>query len=89
MAMQYIRLSSFGSIVDLSHEDEVVEVVAVLHMMSKKRRWGGSIPERKTYKRDHFGADKRLMADYFAPRPLYNADHFRRRFMFFVLLCVV
>jgi hypothetical protein len=67
----------------------VVEVVAALHMLSKKRRWRGSVPWCKTYKRDRFGADKQLMADYFSPRPLYNVDHFRRRFMFFVLLCVV
>jgi hypothetical protein len=58
MAARYIRLSSFGSIADLDHEDEVVEVVAALHMMSKKQRWGGFVPGRQTYKRDHFGADK-------------------------------
>jgi hypothetical protein len=45
-----------------------------------KRRWGGSVVGRAYVARDHAGGAKRLYEDYFAPKPVFNAKMFRRRF---------
>jgi hypothetical protein len=79
MASRYIRLSCYGSNVDPRDDDDEISAAVALSLVPRKRKWGGSVPGHRVYKRDRAGADKRLMADYFVPRPLYNEDHFRRR----------
>jgi len=48
---------------------------------------GGSVPGHRVYNCDRAGADKQLMADYFVERPLYNEDHFRRRYFVMFTSC--
>ena len=79
MASRYIRLSCFGSNADPRDDDDEISAAVALSLVPRKRKWGGSVLGHRVYKRDRAGADKRLMADYFVPRPLYNEDHFRRR----------
>ncbi|CAO2201767.1 unnamed protein product, partial [Urochloa humidicola] len=56
------------------------EIAATVLVAGTKRRWGGSTPGHKTYKRDREGANKILNAQYFVEHPIYNPEHFRRRY---------
>ena len=88
MASKYFRLSSLGRSSDLRDEDDEIEVAAAIRMLQQKRRGGGgSVPGHRVYNRDRAGADKQLMADYFVERPLYNEDHFRRRYFVMFTSC--
>jgi hypothetical protein len=71
-------LGSTGEVARL--DEELIEVAAALELTANNRQWGGSVPGHRIYTRDRYGADKRLMANYFVDQPLYNDDHFRRRF---------
>ena len=77
--MRYMKLSNCGTAGTQGTFDDDVEIAATIVLVDTKRRWGGSIPGHKTYKRDREVANKLLNAQYFVDRPLYNADHFRRR----------
>ncbi|KAL6613823.1 hypothetical protein ACP70R_036093 [Stipagrostis hirtigluma subsp. patula] len=79
MAKRYIKLSNCGT-AGLGRDDDDVEIAATLCVVGRKRRWGGSTPGHKTYKRDREGANKVLNAQYFVEHPIYNPDHFRRRY---------
>ena len=73
-------MSMFGTAAASSRDDEIMAAVAVLTQVQKKRSWGGSVPGHKTYKRDRVAANCQLNQDYFVERPLYNKEHFRRRY---------
>ena len=73
-------MSIFGTAAASSRNDEIMAAVAVLTQVQKKRSWGGSVPGHKTYKRDRVAANCQLNQDYFIERPLYNEEHFRRRY---------
>ena len=87
MASKYFRLSSLGRSSDLRDEDDEIEAAAAICMLQQKLRRGGSVPGHRVYNRDRAGADKQLMADYFVERPLYNEDHFRRRYFVMFTSC--
>ena len=89
MASKYFRLSSLGRSSDLRDKDDKIEAAAAICMLQRKRRrgGGGSVPGHRVYNRDHAGADKQLMADYFVERPLYNEEHFRRRYFVMFTSC--
>ena len=74
-----MKLSNCGTGGSKGRDADDVEIVAVVQLIDRKRRWGGSISGHKTYKRDRDGANKLLNAQYFVERAIYNADHFRRR----------
>uniref|UniRef100_J3LR49 Uncharacterized protein n=1 Tax=Oryza brachyantha TaxID=4533 RepID=J3LR49_ORYBR len=78
MAWSYVKMSMFGTVATYSNDSEIIAAVVV--QIPKKRPWGGSILGHKTYKRDRLAADRQLNQDYFVERPLYNEEHFRRRF---------
>jgi len=67
MAMRYIKLSNCGTAASQGRDADDVEMAATVLIVGTKRRWGGSTPGHKTYKRDREGANKILNA------------HFRRR----------
>ncbi|KAK3141442.1 hypothetical protein QOZ80_4BG0334010 [Eleusine coracana subsp. coracana] len=78
---RYIKLSNCGTAGSQgAFDDDDDEIAVAFLLVEGKRQWGGSILGHKTYKRDREGANKVLNAQYFVERPLYNADHFRRRF---------
>jgi hypothetical protein len=79
MLMRYIKLSNCETAASQGRDDDDVEIAATVLVARTKRRWGGSIPGHKTYKRDREGANKILNAQYFVERPIYNPEHFRRR----------
>jgi len=87
MASKYFRLSSLGRSSDLRDEDDEIEAAAAICMLQQKLRRGGSVPGHRVYNRDRASADKQLMADYFVERPLYNEDHFRRRYFVMFTSC--
>ncbi|PUZ44012.1 hypothetical protein GQ55_8G054000 [Panicum hallii var. hallii] len=64
MAWSYVKMSMFGTTAAYSRDDEIMAAVAVLTQMPQKHPWGGS----------------QLNQDYFVERPLYNEEHFRRRY---------
>jgi hypothetical protein len=72
-----MRRSMFGTSSAQRNDDNVVDAAAMLMTTGVKRRWGGSMPEHKTYKRKRQAADTKFHQDYFIERPLYNEDHFR------------
>jgi len=80
MAWNYVKISMFGTAAAYSRDDEIMAAVAILTQTLQKRPWGGSVPGHKTYKRDRIAADRQLNQDYFVERPLYNEEHFRRRY---------
>ena len=80
MAWSYVKMSMFGTAAVYSNDEEIIAAVAVLTQMPQKRPWGGSVLGHKTYKRDRLAADRQLNQDYFVERPLYNEEHFRRRY---------
>ncbi|CAD6219012.1 unnamed protein product [Miscanthus lutarioriparius] len=80
MAWSYVKMSMFGTAAAHSNDDEVIAAVAVLTQTQEKRRWGGSVPGHKTYKRARLAAEWQLKQDYFIERPIYNEEHFRRRY---------
>jgi hypothetical protein len=69
----------FGTSLAQRKDDDVIDAAAVLVTTGGKRRWGGSMPGHKTYKRKRQSADTKFHQDYFIEQPLYNEDHFRRR----------
>ena len=50
-------MSMFGTAAAYSRDDDIMAAVAVLTQVQKKRRWGGSVPGHKTYKRDRIAAN--------------------------------
>jgi len=80
MAWSYVKMSMFGTAAASSMDNEIMAAVAVLTQTPKKRPWGGSVPGHKTYKRDRIAANWQLNQDYFVERPIYNEEHFRRRY---------
>jgi len=80
MAWSYVKMSMFGTAATSSMDNEIMAAVAVLTQTQKKRPWGGSVPGHKTYKRDRIAANWQLNQDYFVERPIYNEEHFRRRY---------
>jgi hypothetical protein len=70
----------FGTTAAYSRDDEVMAAVAVLTQTPQKQPWEGSVVGHKTYKCDRIAADWQLNQDYFIERPLYNEEHFRRRY---------
>ena len=50
-------------------------------MLVSLQRWGGSVVGHKTYNRDCISGDIRLRNDYFVESPVYNLEHFRRRYI--------
>jgi hypothetical protein len=88
MECRHIRISCFGTSGSRSMEYEEVEAAAALVILGGKHKWGSSVPGHRMYHRDRNSADKDMMKNYFVERPLYNEDHFRRRFMhYFNLFC--
>ena len=77
--MRYMKLSNYGTADSQGTFDDDVEIVVTIVLVDSKRRWGGSIPGHKTYKRDCEDANKLLNARHFVYPPIYNANHFRRR----------
>lgn len=74
-------MSMFGTAAAYSMDNEIMAAVAVaLTQTPKKRPWGGSMPGHKTYKRDRIAANWQLNEDYFIEHPIYNEEHFRRRY---------
>ncbi|OEL13662.1 hypothetical protein BAE44_0025319, partial [Dichanthelium oligosanthes] len=45
-----------------------------------QQRHRGSVPGRVPVLRNTMQGHTRIFSDYFAPNPVYNDDHFRRRF---------
>ncbi|KAF0892366.1 hypothetical protein E2562_015443 [Oryza meyeriana var. granulata] len=80
MAWSYVKMSMFGIAAAYSNDDKIMAAVVVLTQTPRKRPWGGLVPGHKTYKRDRIAADWQLNQDYFVERPLYNEEHFRRRY---------
>ncbi|TVU14515.1 hypothetical protein EJB05_37989, partial [Eragrostis curvula] len=78
MAMRYMKLSNCGTAASQGRDADDIEIAAAVLIIGTKRRWGGSIPGHKTYKRDREGANKILNAQYFVEHPIDNPDHFRR-----------
>ncbi|EAY72993.1 hypothetical protein OsI_00866 [Oryza sativa Indica Group] len=68
---------------ELSDDDDYYIVAALLtdieHKRTKRKR-RGSVPAREIIHRDRFAGNLRIVADYFADPPVYNAKLFRRRF---------
>jgi len=62
MAMRYIKLSNCGTAASQGRDADDVEMAATVLVVGTKRRWGGSTPGHKTYKRDREGANKILNA---------------------------
>jgi hypothetical protein len=73
-------MSMFGTTAAYSRDDEIMVAAAVLTKTPHKCPWGGSVPGHKTYKRDRIATDRQLNQDYFVECPLYNEEHFRRRY---------
>ncbi|KAF0909429.1 hypothetical protein E2562_036158 [Oryza meyeriana var. granulata] len=80
MAWSYVKMSMVGTAAACSNDDKIMAAVVVLTQTPRKCPWGGSVLGHKTYKRDRIAADWQLNQDYFVERPLYNEEHFRRRF---------
>ena len=56
-------------------------IIAADQRAPKKKKRGGSQPGKQpNIERDHSAGHARLMADYFAPIPIYPAHKFRRRY---------
>ncbi len=68
---------------ELSDDDDYYIAAALLtdieHKRTKRKR-RGSVPGREIIYRDRFAGNLRIVADYFADPPVYNAKLFRRRF---------
>ena len=47
---------------------------------SREKSWGGSVPGRTFVQRNHAVGARQLFNDYFAPRPIFGKNKFRRRF---------
>ncbi|CAD6214893.1 unnamed protein product [Miscanthus lutarioriparius] len=80
MAWSYVKMSMFGIAAAYLRDDDIMATVAVLVQTPQKHPWGGSVLGHKTYKRDRVAADWQLNQDYFVEHPLYNKEHFRRRY---------
>ena len=66
-----------------SDDDDLFVVGAVLTGLKRKqseKKFRGSLPGRHNVQRGIQGGHQRLYLDYFAPQPVYNNKHFRRRF---------
>jgi hypothetical protein len=79
MARRYIKLSNCGTTCSHKRDSDDAEIAATIVIAGMKRRWRGSTPGHKTYKRDREGADKKLNVQYFVKHPIYNVDYFCRR----------
>ena len=68
---------------ELFDDDDYYIAAALLtdieHKRTKRKR-RGSVPGREIIYRDRFAGNLRIVADYFADPPVYNAKLFRRRF---------
>jgi hypothetical protein len=79
MARRYIKLSNCRTTCSHRRDSDDAEIAATIVIAGMKRRWRGSTPGHKTYKRDREGADKKLNVQYFVKHPIYNVDYFCRR----------
>jgi hypothetical protein len=68
---------------EVSDDDDYYITAALLTDIEHKRtkrKLCGSVMGRKIIYRDRFAGNLRIVADYFADPPIYNAKLFRRRF---------
>jgi hypothetical protein len=86
MAKRLLRqmLGLDGESDSADHDLQLAAAAVAVHDLSRtavRRRHGGSVIGRVPILRNTMQGHIRIFNDYFAPNPVYNDEHFRRRYV--------